>query len=92
MRCLGTGWENKNLFLSSKISNLIQLLVSVISHCSQTFSVDFLEFLLKRRHLKNLKKSASKFVKNKQFNIMMKKKYLILKLKTFRLRNIFLNI
>ena len=35
------------------------------SHCSQIFSVDFLEFLLKRRHLKNLKKSANKFRKNK---------------------------
>ena len=35
------------LTLSSKISNLIQLLVSVMSHCSQKFSVDFLEFLLK---------------------------------------------
>jgi len=34
-----------------------------MSHCSQTFSVDFLVFLLKRRHLKNWKKSANKFVK-----------------------------
>ena len=50
--CLETGWENKNKLLSSKISNLIQLLVSVITHCSQTFSVDFQEFLLERRHLK----------------------------------------
>ena len=29
------------------MTNLIQLLVSVMSHCSQTFSVDFLRFLLK---------------------------------------------
>ena len=36
--CLGTDWENKKWLLSSKISNLIQLLVSVMSHCSQTFS------------------------------------------------------
>ena len=35
-----------------------------MSHCSQTFSVVFLEFL-KRRHLKNLKKSSNKFMKNK---------------------------
>jgi len=39
-----------------------------MSHCSQNFSVDFLQFLLKRRDLKNLKKSANKFVKNKNFN------------------------
>ena len=31
---------------------------------------NFLEFLLKRRHMKNLKKSY-KFVKNKKFNIMI---------------------
>ena len=29
--CLGTGWENKNWLLSSKIGNLIQVLVSVMS-------------------------------------------------------------
>ena len=34
-------------------------------------------FFLERQHLKNLK-SANKIVKNKKFNIMMKKKYLIL--------------
>ena len=54
-----------------KISDLIPLLVLVMSSCSQTFSVDFLEFLLKRRHLKNLKKFANKFIKNKIFNIMI---------------------
>ena len=47
--CLGTGWENKKIILSSKISNLIQLLVSIISDYSQIFSADILEFLLKRR-------------------------------------------
>ena len=51
--------------LSSKISYIIQFLVSVMSHCSQTFSVDFLEILLKRRHLKFFKKSPNKSVKNK---------------------------
>jgi len=56
------------------MSNFFQLLVSVMSHCSQTFNVDFLESLLKRRHLKNLKKSANKFIKNKKFNIKIKKK------------------
>ena len=34
-----------------------------MSPCLQTFSVDFLELLLKRRYLKNLKKSANKFAK-----------------------------
>ena len=38
-----------------------------MSHFSLTFSVDFLEFLLKRRHLMTLKKSANKFLKN-QYN------------------------
>ena len=46
------------------MSNLSQLLVSVMSHCSQTFSVDFMEFSLKRQHLKNLKKSAKKLIRN----------------------------
>ena len=36
-----------------------------MSHYSQMFSVDFQAFLLKRRHLKNLKKSANKFVQIK---------------------------
>ena len=31
IRCLGTGWVNKNQLISSKISNLVQLLVSIIS-------------------------------------------------------------
>jgi len=51
-----------------------------MSHCLQTFSEDFLEFLLKRRHLKNMPKSANKFIKNKKFNTIMQKKYLILTL------------
>jgi len=37
-----------------------------MSHCSQPFSVDFLEIFLKRRRLKNLKKSANKFIKNNE--------------------------
>ena len=49
-------------------------------HSLQTLSVDILEFLLKRRHLKNLKKSAYKFKKNKKFNTIMKNKWLILTL------------
>ena len=44
-------------------------MVSVMYHCSQTLTVDFLEFLLKK-YLKNLKKSASKFVKNKKLRNM----------------------
>ena len=51
-----------------KISNLIQLLVSVMSQRSKSFSVDLLEFLIKIRHLKNLKKSANKCLKNKKIN------------------------
>ena len=58
------------LTLIIEMKNLIQLLVFVMSHFSQTFSVDLVEFLLKRRHLK---KSAKTFVNNKKFNIMMKK-------------------
>ena len=72
------------------MSNLIQLLVSIISLYSQRFSVDFLEFVLKRRHLKSLKKSANKFIKNKKFNKMMKKK--IIDSNIDLLTNIFLNI
>ena len=38
-------------------------------HSLQTFSVDFLEVLLKRRHFNNnLNKSANKFVKENQYN------------------------
>ena len=58
--------------LSSKIGYFIEFLVSVMSHCSQTFFVDFLEFVLKRRNLQSLKKSANKFLKNMKFNIMIK--------------------
>ena len=54
----------------SKISNLIKLLVPIFSLFSQGFSADFLEFLSKRRHLQNLKKSANKFIESKKFNIM----------------------
>ena len=46
----------------------------MMSHSSLIFSVDFLEFLLKRPHLMNLKKYANKYVKNKKFNILIKKK------------------
>ena len=53
---------------------LIQILVSVMSHCSQTFVVDFLEFLLKRRHFKNFMRSANKVIKNNKFNSLMIKK------------------
>ena len=44
----------------------------MISHYSQRFAADFEEFLLKRRHLKNFKKSANKFIENKKFNMMIK--------------------
>ena len=48
-------------------------MVSEITHCSQTFSVNFLEFKGKIQNLKNVKKSANKFIQNKKFNILMKK-------------------
>ena len=51
-----------------------------MSHCSKPFSVDFLEFLMKRRHQSNLKKTAHKCIKNVKINIIMKKKQLILTL------------
>ena len=70
--CLETGWRKK-LSLIIEITNLIQLLVSVMSNCWQTFFVDFLEFVKKKRHLKNLKKSANKFIKNKKIIIRIKK-------------------
>ena len=64
--CLGTAVEKIKInSYIIEINNLIQLLVSVMSHCSQTFSVDFLEFLWKRRQYKNLKKSANKFIKTR---------------------------
>ena len=74
----------------SKISNLIQLLVSIISLFSQRFSAGFLEFLIKRRHFKNFKKSANKFIENKKFNIMRKKEIInsIFDLLTNRLSNL----
>ena len=40
----------------------------MLSHYSLILSLDFLEFLLKRRHLKNLIKSANKFVEKIQYN------------------------
>ena len=44
-----------------------------MSQCLKPFSVDFSEVLMKRRLLKHLKKSANKFMKNKEINIMMKR-------------------
>ena len=66
--------RKSKLILSSKISNLVQLLVSIISLFPKIFA-DFLWLLLKRRHLKNLKKSANKFKENEKFNIIIKTKY-----------------
>ena len=60
--------------LSSKISYIIQFLVSVMSHCSQTFSVDFLEFLLKNEKTTFEEFVKNNLVKNKKFNKMIKKK------------------
>ena len=70
-------------------------MVSVMSQCLKPFSVDFLEFLMKRRQLKNLNKSANKLIKNKKINRMIKKKQTILTLiffDKFLMRNIFLFI
>ena len=67
-----------------------------MSLCSQIFSVDFCEFLLKRRHLKNLKNSANKFIKNKKFNLFNDEKEIfdskLNLLRKFQLRNMFLNV
>jgi len=65
--------RKQKLILSWKISNLVQLLVSIFSLFTKIFA-DFLDILLKRRHLKNLKKSANKFKEEKKFNIIMKTK------------------
>ena len=52
-----------------------------MSQRSKSFSVYLLEFLIKIRHLKNLKKSANKFLKNKKINQYDdKKKQLIITL------------
>jgi len=57
INCLGTNWEHKNLRLSSKLSNLIQLLVFV------TFSIcRFPRIFIE----KTLKKYANNLVKNKK--------------------------
>ena len=50
-----------------------------MSQCSQTVSVDFPEFLLKRRHLKNFKKSVNKCVKIKKFNLQNHHRLFILR-------------
>ena len=76
--CLVIGREKKLTLISLKISNLHPLLVSVMFYCSQTIFVDFLEFSLKRRHLKNLKKYANNFTKNK--NVIYKIASLFLQL------------
>ena len=62
-------------------------------HCSNPFSEDLLEFLMKRRHLKNLKKSANNFIKNKKFQDNDEKTIdsKIDLLRKFKLRNMFLN-
>ena len=64
-----------------------------MSHCSNPFSGDLLEFLMKRRHLKNLKKSANYFIKNKkiQYNDEKTIDSNIDLLRKFKLRNMFLN-
>ena len=41
------------------------------------FSVDFLAFLMKRRHLKNFKKSANKSLKNVKINMIKKKQFIL---------------
>ena len=61
-----------------------------MSPCLQTFSVDFLELLLKRRHLKNLKKSANKFAKKNDEKEISDSNIDLLR--KFHLRNMFLNI
>ena len=55
----------KKIILSSKISNLVQLLVSIFSFFTKIFA-----------DLKNLKKSANKSKENKKFNIIIYKQTL----------------
>ena len=53
----------------------MRLLVSVIlSLRLQTFSIDFLKFLLKFAGFQEISVQIHKFIKNKKFNLMMKKK------------------
>ena len=60
-------------------------------HCLQTFSVDFLEFLMKRRYLKNLKKSVNK-LKEEETKCIDEKDIIdtnIVLLRIFQLGNMF---
>ena len=67
-----------------------------MSHFSQTFSVDFLDFLLKKATFEEVKEICEQIhLSNKKFNIVMKKNKLIEKndlFKKFRLRNMLQNI
>ena len=74
--------------------NFIKLSMSVMFHCLQTFSLDFLESLLKRQHLKDLNncKQICK-VKENQYNndkeiIDSTNDFFTNILKTFLLKNI----
>ena len=61
--CLGTDWKNKSFCNVSLFANIFR---------------DIPQILLNRRHLKCLKKSAHIFLNMKKFNIMMKRKQLIM--------------
>ena len=61
--CLWTDWKNKSFCNVSLFANIFR---------------DIPQILLNRRHLKCLKKSAHIFLNMKKFNIMMKRKQLIM--------------
>ena len=75
-------------------SNLLQLLVSVMSHCSNNFC-RFPGILTKRRHLKNLDEICKQIHKEYEIQYNDKKEIIdsnIDLLRKFQFRNIFLNI
>ena len=61
----GKGWENKKSFSVISVCNL-----SLFANIFIRFSGSFIE---KTRYLMSLYKSTNKFVKNKKFNITIKK-------------------
>jgi len=83
--------EEKRLEVSRKLNLICRRKFSLSTNISE----DFPEFLLKRRLLKNVKKSANIFIKNKKFIIITKKEIIdsnIDLLRKSKLRNMFPNI
>ena len=67
--CLGTGWENKKLTLIKENKESY----SIICFYNLSLITKIFWRLLKRRHMKKLKKSVNKFIDNKKFNVMIEK-------------------